>query len=127
VFYLLILLVGRQEGHPAWYRLTWVVLEKGPLNGRVQVVDEFVSYRRDQESTVARVSAALEQQRREMEERVEDRAEAVERVAERLRRRELELETVKKSLGVSEDETRRLQELLGSERARHGMGDARWL
>jgi len=93
----------------------------------VQVVDEFVSYRRDQESTVARVSAALEQQRREMEERVEDRAEAVERVAERLRRRELELETVKKSLGVSEDETRRLQELLGSARARHGMGDARWL
>ena len=42
----LMLLVGRQEGHPAfkklsggvlawlsvWYRLTWVFLEKGPLN-----------------------------------------------------------------------------------------------
>jgi len=47
----LTLLVGRQEGHPAfkklsggvlawlsvWYRLTWVVLEKGPLNGCVCV------------------------------------------------------------------------------------------
>ena len=33
----LTLLVGRQEGHPAlvlpfWYRLTWVVPEKGQLN-----------------------------------------------------------------------------------------------
>jgi len=48
-FSALMLLVGRQEGHPAcknrvveywrgylvlpfWYRLTWVVPEKGPLN-----------------------------------------------------------------------------------------------
>jgi len=48
-FSALTLLVGRQEGHPAckklsggvqawlsvWYRLTWVVPEKGPLNGCV--------------------------------------------------------------------------------------------
>jgi len=40
VFSALTLLVGRQEGHPAckklsgrvWYRLTWVVPDKGPLN-----------------------------------------------------------------------------------------------
>jgi len=48
-FNALTLLVGWQEGHPAckklsgvvlawlsvWYRLTWVVPEKGPLNGCV--------------------------------------------------------------------------------------------
>jgi len=54
------LLVVRQEGHPAcslslasvksrlvlpfWYRLTWVVLEKGPVNGCVCGVCGYTYY-----------------------------------------------------------------------------------
>jgi len=79
-----------------------------------------VRYRREQESTLARVSSTLEEQRREVEERLEDRSEAVERVAERLRRRELELESTRKNLEHGEDELRRLQQQLDAERSKHG-------
>ena len=68
---------------------------------------------------MARVNAASEEKCRELEERLEDREEAVERVAERLRRRELQLESTSKSLEHSEQETRRLQDLLDMERSKH--------
>lgn len=82
-------------------------------------MEEFVSYRREQESTLARVSVTLEEQRKELEAQLEDRTEAVERVAERLRRRELELESTKRSFEHSEEEMRRLQETLDADRAKH--------
>jgi len=91
-------------------------------------MEEFVAYRKEQESTLASLRVSFETEMHEMGERLEDREEAVQRVAERLRRRELELESVRKDLEQMssmcqrrEDESRRLQETLDIERCNHGI------